>query len=1132
MSDSRDHQIQQLQATIAQLEAQRALLGDAVVETSLAVLRPQLAALQAEPLPAPVQERRLVSILFADVVGSTALAESMDPEEWHEIIKRLHTQIGEIIRRHQGGISQYLGDGALALFGAQQPSEFDAENAIRAALEIQADVSTQAGRPQEPDTGSLQPALGDLHAARALRLRVGVHTGLVVTGEGGMDTRKELMASGDAMNLAERLQEAAPPGGVLISHDTYTHVRGVFTITPQSPMTVAGRSETLQTYLVHGAKPRPFRTVTRGVAGVQTRTVGRAAELQTLRAAYLDAWQNRRTVWAQVIGEPGVGKSRVLDDLRDWIDLRVENVRLLRARALPGDPREPYALIRRMWFDRFQIAEDEPIAGAEAKWVAQFRALWGASDAPPGEIEERAHALGLFVGLPFQSSPYIGAMRTDPVQLKGRALVVSRELLAVLRRASPIVILLEDLHWGDSASWEYLQTVILEADGEEEGQGMYVLATARPDWAVPDTLSGHPAFRKIELSPLSDESCRELVHALLARVEGFPDAMERMVVGRAEGVPYFAEELVNLLIDRGVVDVHGEPWRYVPGVLDTDQLPQTLQQLLLTRLLALSPAQRACLQRGSVYGRQFWEGGLAAMGLFGSNALLQSLHPRGLVAPVTESSFKDEREWTFHHTLLQQVTYESVLKRDRPALHRAAAGWLEEQARQARRLDEFAGLIGEHCDRAGEPARAAEWYLRAGARAQASSALEQAQRYFDRALELLPADQYRLQWRGVLGREAVLHLKGERETQKADIALLLELAERLDDDALRAEAFWRQAECASAMGDYRMALTAADTAITAATRAGALSLEVRARAERVAALARLGDPAAAQAAQETLARALESGDIAAQAYAHFRVGFYCFEVGDRVGSVFFDRESAALAHQAGDRSLEASALGNVSAAYGWMGLFEQACASTEQARDLCAAIGDRRTQAYHLLNLGMVYLWMGDASAARLLEEQVQQRLTAIRDAPGLAFNQLYMGYILEAGGENAEAQFAGARRGFMEIGMNGPAIEAQAGEARCALAAGRPDEARRVCDEVWAYLSQYGGGALESPLRVYQSAIDIYAALGDDRTSRVVLAAAYQELMERAGKITDPDWRRSYLQNFQEHRAVIEMYNRSEKPW
>ncbi len=1175
MADSLQTQIERLEHAMAVLEAQRSLLGDAVVEPALAGLRQQLAALEAQTLtePTPIEERRLVTILFTDIVGSTQMAEKLDPEEWRETVANLHKSVGNIIARHQGRVAQYLGDGLLAFFGAQESSEYDAENAIRAALEF-------------------QNALAQLGAAQPVQIRVGIHTGLVVVGELGTDTHKEFTATGDAMNLAARLQSAAPPGGILISHDTYRYVRGVFDLTPQPPLAVKGKTEPIQTYLVRRAKPRAFRTAARGVAGIETRTVGREREFKALQEAYLDAYEHKRVVWAQLVSEVGVGKSRLLDDTQDWLEFRDETFRLFRARAFTGDSNQPFALVRRMWFDRFQIAEDTPLAQAEAKWVQRFLELRGA------EATEAAHMLGLLVGLPFRESPYIGAMRNDPTQVKGRAFVVSRELLGKIREDRPIVILLEDLQWADASSWDWLTEVVLgeqgdwetrrEGDagrerhgdagrerrgdtetrgrGEGERNGMFVLATARPEWDPPEELArlgvkgdervpmspGPPVpasdysasrYVQIQLTPLSDEATRELARELLQDVEGVPEDAIRLLVERSEGVPYFAEEVVNWFIDRGIIDRSRETWRFVVGRLRESPLPATLQHLLLTRLSSLSDVDLAALQRGAIFGRNFWTGGVEALGVRESVQVFAHLQPRGFVHLQPESSFEGETEWSFYHNLLRDVTYESVLKRERVALHQKAAQWLEEQARRAGRVDEFAGLIGEHCERGGDLSAAAEWYIRAGESAQASSALAEARKFFDRALELLPPIDRERRWRALLGREGVLDLRGEREAQHADIAALLELAGDFDEDARRAEAYFRRASYAGAMGDQRAVLPAADEAIAAAQRAGTLALEARALALKIVPLTRLGEMAAArQAAEETLALAQAAGDEAAIAFAIERVAVHFTESGDLARAVQHFTQVAEMARRLGDRDEEARAMGNLGYTYVQLGLPKLARRSLEQALVWNEARGARRLRAYNLANLGLAYWRSGEGRTARRLEEQALDELRTSGDAFLWAECEMYLGLIAEGAGDNAGAaqRFADAQERFNHIGMNALATDALAGLARCALAQGRLDEARQQASEVWKYLAEHGAERMEFPTRAYLIAADIFDALGpstppasaagsaQDDLARQVIESGYRELIERAEKISDGQWRKSFLENVKEHREMVEMYERS----
>jgi class 3 adenylate cyclase/predicted ATPase len=1097
----------QLRQAIAVVEAQRGTLGDGVVDLALTGLRQQLTTLEAQlpAKPTPPDERRVITILFTDIVGSTALAEQLDPEEWRHTVAEVHATAGRIIEQHHGMVAQYLGDGLLAWFGVPQPTEDDPEHAVRAALGVQS-------------------AIAALKAAHRIELRVGIHTGLVIVGDLGSEAKKELTATGDVMNLAARLQAAAPPGSILISRETYRYVRGLFTVTPQPPLLVKGRPEPLQTYLVRRAKPRPFRAVARGVAGVQTRTVGRDAELQRLQEAYLEARDHGTVIWTQLIGEAGVGKTRVVEDMREWLDQRPELIRLLRARAYAGDEAQPFALIRRMWFDRFQIAEDAPLAQAEAKWVQRFQELGTTTEVEP------AQALGLLVGLPFAQSPHIGAMRADPEQVKGRAFVVSRELLGAIRKESPMQIFLEDLQWADASSWEYVREVLLADSAPRDGaEGVFILGTARPDWTLPEALAHYGHYRPIDLKPLSDEATRELVRELLQQVEGVPNEVVQLLVERSEGIPYYAEEMVNWFIDRGIIDQSREPWRFVPSRLKESPLPATLQHLLLTRLSGLSELERAVLQRGAIFGRNFWAGGLEALGVKDAERALRPLQARGFVDVQPESSFEGETEWSFHHTLLRDVTYESVLRRERAPLHRAAAVWLERQARRAGRLEEVAGLVGEHAERAGETSVAVEWYLQAGERARAQGALREARQFFSRALALLPPIDRDRRWRGLQGREEVLAVLGEPEERRADLAALLELAKEFDDDNRLAEVYQRQAAFLRAAGDYRATLKPVDEAVTAARRAGNLMIEARALAEKAFAQTRLGDMSAARvSAEEALKRAQESKDEPTLAFTLARVGVYYTESDDPERSAQLRLQHVAIDHRLGNRDQEARGLMNLGLTYLLLGLYKLARTALEQSLRLAEAVESRRGRAYGLQNLGLVYWRSGDSRNARQVLEQALSEMMTIGDVAGRAVTIEYLGLVMEQAGDaaGAEKRFAEAKDVLTKVGALGFVNDALAGLGRCALAQGHLDDAGQYATELWNALAT-GRAKGEFPMLGYQTCADLFDALGDGEQARAAVEAGHRELMARAEKISDPDWRKAFLSDVPEHRAITETWEK-----
>lgn len=1095
---------QQLEQAIAALETQRAILGDAVVDAALAALRDRLAALRPPDLP-PDQERRQVTILFADVSGFTALSETMDAEEVGDLLNELWLRLDRAVTTWGGRVDKHIGDAIMAVWSTGATQEDDPERAVRAALALQDEVQRFATEGHPP-----------------IRMHIGINTGQVLIGAVG--TTHEMTVMGDAVNVASRLEGAAPRGGILMTHDTYRHVRGVFDVEPQPPLTVKGKSKPLLTYLVKRAKPRPFRTVTRGVSGIETHTVGRQMELDHLRTAYVDVFEHQAVAWAQLVGEPGVGKSRLLEDMAEWMDLRPRPFRLFRGRAFAGDDRQPFALIRRLWFDRFQIAEDAPLDEAEASWTAGFTTLRGAPD------DEAAHALGLLVGMPFAASPYIGAMRDDPLQVKGRAFVVSRDLFETVRRDRPVVVLLEDLHWADASSWEYLTQVFLAAASQNLPHGLIVFASARPEWSPPASLLDDPHYRPLDLAPLTDEATRELVREMLRGVESVPPEAVSLVAERAEGVPYYAEELINWFIDQGIIDQSSAPWRFAADRLRESPLPTTLQHLLLTRLSTLSDTGRAALQRGAIFGRDFWADGVAALGIPGANAILTALQPRGFVVPQPEARLMGESEWSFYHALLREVTYESILRRERARLHRTAAAWLEDQARRAARLDEFAGLLAEHYEHAGEPAVAAQWYARAGERAMAQGAPREARGFLDRALDMASGPDVELRWRVLLCRVEALDLIAERDAQASDVASLIRLATEMGDDQHLAEAYFRQERYATALGDPHVQRPAADQAIASAHRAGDLSLEARALASKVVWQTRQGEVAAARETTEAaLARARESDDEATEAFVLIRAGSHYSEVGDLAQAVTLFGQAADVAARLGDRRSEAQARGNLGYNYVLLGLYALARETLERAQTLTAAIGERRMRAYHLLNLGLAAVQSRDRVAAHAPLDEALAELTATGDAFGQAAGRLYLGLALEQTGDTTEAasRFAEAEATFRELGIAGFALTALAGQARCALAEGQLDLARRHAATVWDALQASGSAGVEFPILAYQTCGQVFNAISDGEPARAAAGAGYRELIAAASKISEDAWRRSFLENVPEHRALITLWQR-----
>jgi class 3 adenylate cyclase/tetratricopeptide (TPR) repeat protein len=693
---------EQLELAIAAQEQLRGVVPDDVIDLTVASLREKLAA------AAVPQRRRHATVLFADVRGFTSLAETADAEIVVEIMNAVWGRIDAVIEAAGGRIDKHIGDAVMAIWGADVSSEDDPERAVRAALDLQAAL-----------------ALDGEAFARGLEMRVGIATGPVVLGE--VATTREFTAMGDTVNVAARLEGAAPVGGVLISHDTYRHVRGVFDVRPQGPLQVRGRTEAVRAYVVLRAKQQSFRIPSRGVEGVETRMVGRDAELGSLQRAFESVIAGAGAATVTIVGEAGVGKSRLLYEFENWVELLPEGVFYLRARALASRQAVPYGVIRDLLASRFEIVESDERADVTAKLRRGFA---------PHLTADEADVVGHWLGFDAVRSAAIERLRSA----QGYSNVCAGHLALYLRSiaaSGPALIVLEDLHWADEESLELVEHIAHWLQDERlclVGATRPALLERHPDWLTRSAGSRHV------LHPLSHDSSRALVDDVLQLVPAVPSEIADLVVERAEGNPFFVEELIKMLIDDGVIvpaDA-GEPWQVDLARLDAASVPATLTGVLEARLDSLTRDQRDALQRASVVGRVFWDAAVCALAAERPEA---ETHRALDVARSRELVFRSERpsldvsvEYVFKHALLRDVTYETVLLRDRTRLHGLVADWLEANAGE--RLGELLELVAEHRLLAGDGVAAAEGFSAAAQRARAAGRSPSAVRLGRLALEL------------------------------------------------------------------------------------------------------------------------------------------------------------------------------------------------------------------------------------------------------------------------------------------------------------------------------------------------------------------------------------------------------------
>jgi class 3 adenylate cyclase/tetratricopeptide (TPR) repeat protein len=931
----------QLEQAIAALEGQRAILGDAVVDAALEPLREKLASLKAGDLSTG-QQRKQVTVLFCDLVGFTPLAERMDPEDVREILDCYFKPWNKAIAAWGGRVEKFIGDAVMAVFGIPVAGENDPENAIRAALAVR---------------DGLGPFNDELHARYGVRLsmRVGIHTGPVVVGE--MGRAGDFTVTGDTVNLASRLESNAPPGEILISHDTYHQVRGVFDVQSQGPLTVKGRTEAVQTYIVQQAKPRAFRMGTRGIEGIETRMIGRDSELLALESSFADAMEGGETRLVLVVGEAGIGKSRLLYEFENWIELRPELIYFFKGRAAPSLQGVPYGIVRDMFAYRFEIRESDSAAAALEKFRAGM-----AEGLPP----ERADLVGHLVGFDFSASPAVQNLIGSP-DFGTLAQAYLTHYVLALAKDQPMIILLEDLHWADDSSLDlidHLVKAIPRARLLVVGLARPALFERRPHWG-----EGESAFTGLELKPLSRRTSRALVDEILQKVEAIPEALRNLIVEGSEGNPFYVEELVKMLIDEGVIErgsgLEGL-WRVNQEKMQQARIPPTLTGILQARLDSLPRTERELLQRASVVGRLFWDEAVAELADEKRETLapaLEAIRGRELIYRRDRSTFAGTEEYLFRHALLRDVAYETVLLKLRRYYHTQTAHWLEAHAGE--RISEYVGVIADHLEHAGQVEEAVSYLRKAGKKLLEAGGFREALGFARRALALVPAECEEQAELRVQAGEALVNL-GENAEARSELEAALPLAQKARNEGLCATVLEHLGIIAREQGEWPLARTHFE---------------------------------------ESLALALKTGDFARSAHILLSLGWVDVMQGEYPAAGARLCESQELYEKQGDRL----GLARVYNALGVLAERKQEYAESRELRlkslAFCREIGARRDEAIALANLGENSRLQGNYTLARDYYQEALEIDREVGDKVNMTVNIDNLGHTASALGDYPAAR-------------------------------------------------------------------------------------------------------------------------------
>ncbi|MBL8360933.1 MAG: AAA family ATPase [Rubrivivax sp.] len=1103
-----------LRAAIEALEAQRGVLGDAVVDTATQPLREQLATLP-EGGPAP-QALKHVSVLFLDVVGPPLPEPAAEPEDVHVVVAEALARCGETVRAHGGKVMQTAGDGLLAAFGAPYAREDDAERAVRCGLALLA-----------PAVQLRERARGRL-GHQGWGLRVGIHTGPVLLG-GGVDDDGTIR--GATVNLAARMEQSAPPGALRISHDTWLQVRGVFDVAPQPPLRVKGFDEPLTTYLVERAKPRAFRVGTRGIEGIATPLVGRDAELAQL-VAMLDEVSHQRALRATtLLGEPGLGKSRLLQELQAALETHPQRCWLLLGRAQPGSLGQPYGLLRDVLAWRLQIADSDSRDTAKAKIESGLLPWLGE------QATAKAHRIGHLLGLDHADSPHVRGL--EPRLLRTLGFAALTDYLSGLSADGAVAaLLLEDLHWADEGSLDFLAHLVTVPD-----LPLLLVATARPELlerrpAWPAEAAAGPLHATIRLQALDAVLGDQLARALLRHVADGAPALRELLVAQAEGNPFYMEELLRMFIDDGVLRAGGDSWQLQHEQLQRARVPATLVGVLQARLDALPAADRLALQKASIVGHVFWDQALAAIDPQAPSAV-PALQRRELVHPRDSSAFEGTAEAAFHHHLLHQVTYDTVLRPVRRAGHAAAAQWLAE--RVADRPAEYLAITGEHYERAGDLERAFDYYARAAHDAAARFANPIALEFAARALALPGIGDPRRRERLHFVRQSIADLLGDRELQVREMTIRNEIAEAIDDDPLRADVLLARSFLASRLSDETGARALAEQAAQISERSGYAEGQGAALAQLAWSRYSAGDVAGALAclgaAEQSLRVALQLD--ATSTRQQYEVQFltlrsiFLISAGDLQGARAAALQGVALARERGLRRPLVSIAESLGSLAFDAGQYREGLAHYRSSVTGALEIGWTIYVAMGHYNMARCHHALGEAAAAA--DDMVIAEREAERCGYGDAVARctLLKGRMHAAAGNPAAALAYLDRAASLFAAQETPAFVCQA-DGEAALVHLSQGDLPAACERVERIAAALASGVslapTEEPLRPRWACHQVWAALGDERAA-AALESLHADLQARIALVDDEEMRSCMLQQVALHAEIVRAWEALTRP-
>jgi class 3 adenylate cyclase/tetratricopeptide (TPR) repeat protein len=889
-------------------------------------------------------ERKQVTVLFCDIVESSRLAERLDPEAMHALMDRALRLMAEAVHRDEGTVNQFLGDGLMALFGAPLALEDHAVRAVRAALAIQETL------------GGYSAQLAEEHGVE-LRLRLGLNTGPVVVGRIGDDLRMDYTAIGDTTHVAARLQALAEPGTILISEATHRQVEGYIRSEPMGPVHVRNRSEPVSVFRVTGRRPARSRLEASAERGL-TQLVGRQRELVVLHECLTRARAGRGQV-VTVTGEPGAGKSRLLFEFRKALDER--QVTWLEGHCEASAQATPYLPIRHVLQAEFDLEDgDNPlqvqeklrhgVVGLDPALEGTLPFLRELFDAPGGD-EALKHL-----------EPQIKRRRTFEAVLA--------VTMAVSRRR-PLVVMVEDLHWMDQTSEDYLAFLV----DSMAGIPLLLLTTHRPGYSV--RWADKSYYSRIGLDLLTEHEAESMAATLIGARE-VPSDVLRVIWDKAEGNPLFVEEIATSLLERGIVG-RGTDVRWARGaVVD---IPPTIQDIIRARIDRLGEPVKRTVQNAAVIGREF---GLRLLTRISEAApdVEHSVDTLKRLEFIHETRFFPELEFIFKHAVTKDVTYDSLLVQRRKEVHGAIGRAIEEL--YADRLDEHAALLAYHYARSDHADKALTYAVLAGDRAARMYANTEAKTFYEEALAITrrraaspAADRAHVD--AILKLAAVGMTRQDIERDLANLEQARALTERLGDEGRLAQVLYWRGRLQYVSGDSAGALACATESLAIADRLAddGLAAPPVNLMGRIYAL-RAEFPKSGQLLERSVEQMRRLGNKSEESTAAGLAGWVLGWTGEFARAVPYADQGIRLAQEIQNPFAEAAALLYRGLIHDARGAWPEAIADFARARTVAERVGDRFRAYLAEFSEGQAHTMAGDPARGRTLLEESLTRAQQI----------------------------------------------------------------------------------------------------------------------------------------------------------